>query len=811
MDLDPEEERLLRSVALQNSRAVLLARERAERDLVQTKDTLERQTEQLYEQREWFEVTLNSIGDAVITTDTQGHVTFLNPVAETLTGWKVEEAKGQPLQSVFKIVNELSRLPVENPIAKVLREGVVVGLANHTALIGKDGTETAIEDSAAPIRDKKGSISGAVMVFHDVIEKRKAETALRRNEELLADFFENGAVGLHWVGPDGIILRANRAELELLGYSEKEYIGHHIAEFHADAPVIEDILSKLSCGKCLQNYEARLRCKDKSIKHVLITSNVLWQDGKFIHTRCFTRDITQQKRAEEALRESEQKFRAVFNQAAVGLATAGLDGRFEQLNQRMADILGYSEGELKKLTFLQLTHPLDLPKTHSAVAKLKSGEASEYSLEKRFIRKDGSILWGLTTVALLRDAGGKPEKFIGVIEDITDRKKAEEAKFLLAAVVESSEDAIISKTLDGTITTWNLGAERMYGYTAQEAIGKPVTILIPPHLSNEEPTIVARLKKGEKIEHYETVRVRKDGTHLDVALTVSPIKNAEGEIIGASKIARDITQQKQAAAELRWAKDQLELRVKERTASLEETTKQLETFCYTIAHDLRSPLRAQQSYAQLLLDDYNDRLDPHGRQYAERIIKSAQRLDQLVNDLLTYSRITRDQLKFTPVDLNLVVQAIQGHLEDEIKRCRAILSISPLHIVFGYEPTLDIVITNLITNALKFVAPDVHPHVRIWSESKGPLVRLWVEDNGIGISPDHQLKIFGVFQRLHKIDEYPGTGIGLAIVQKGVERMGGTVGVESQPGKGSRFWIDFLKPPFDFRTDTGSHPETLST
>lgn len=186
MQWDENEEKLLRSVALQNAQAVFLARERAERELIAAKEALERKTMELAEQREFFRVTLSSIGDAVISTDTESRITFLNPVAEAMTGWKSDEAIGQPLENVFHIINEQTRKPAPNPVAKVLREGTVVGLANHTALIARDGNETAIADSAAPIRDGTGKISGVVMVFHEVTEQRRAEAALRESHQLLS-------------------------------------------------------------------------------------------------------------------------------------------------------------------------------------------------------------------------------------------------------------------------------------------------------------------------------------------------------------------------------------------------------------------------------------------------------------------------------------------------------------------------------------------------------------------------------------------------------------------------------------------------
>ena len=251
--------------------------------------------------RERLCVTLASIGDGVIVTDPKGRVLSLNTVAEQLTGWRQTSAAFQPIEQVFHIINEDSRTEVESPCAKVLTTGKVVGLANHTLLISRDGSERPIDDSAAPIKAENGELLGVVVVFRDVTEKRAADKALSRSERNLADFFENAAVGLQWVGPDGTILRANRADYELLGYTEETYIGRKISEFHADPSAIEDILRRLQAGETINSYEATLRHRDGSLRHVLITSNVLWEDGHFVHSRCFTRDITARKRAEEGL------------------------------------------------------------------------------------------------------------------------------------------------------------------------------------------------------------------------------------------------------------------------------------------------------------------------------------------------------------------------------------------------------------------------------------------------------------------------------------------------------------------------------
>src|ERR1700683_2150043 len=218
--------------------------------------------------------------------------------------------------------------------------------------------------------------------------------------------------------------------------------------------------------------------------------------------------------------------------------------------------------------------------------------------------------------------------------DVTERKQAEEAASRLAAVVESSDDAIISKTLEGIITSWNMGAQRIFGYTAPEILGNSILTLIPPELQNEEPGIIERLKRGERVEHYQTVRMAKDGRSIDISLSVSPVKDRNGKVIGASKIARDITEDKkrheaQRESEIRF-RTELERLVSERTASLRDAIAQMEEFSYSVSHDLRAPLRAMQGYATALLEDYSGKvIDEQGREYLERIVSSGQRMDRL--------------------------------------------------------------------------------------------------------------------------------------------------------------------------------------
>jgi PAS domain S-box-containing protein len=260
---------------------------------------------------------------------------------------------------------------------------------------------------------------------------------------------------------------------------------------------------------------------------------------------------------ERALRENEELYRTTFELAGVGVAHVSPDGRWMRVNQKLCDILGYSESELLKLGFQEITHPEDLRADLAAVKELATGEGDKYSIEKRYIRKDKSIFWANLTVSAVRDGSGKLKHFISVVEDIHERRIAEVAQARLAAIVQSSDDAVVSKDLNGVITSWNAGAERIFEYTSDEAVGRSITMIIPPELQHEEKLILKRLRNGERIEHFDTTRVTKSGKRIDVSLTISPIRDSKSRIIGASKIARDISERRQVEQALQKSESRL--------------------------------------------------------------------------------------------------------------------------------------------------------------------------------------------------------------------------------------------------------------
>lgn len=369
----------------------------------------------------------------------------------------------------------------------------------------------------------------------------------------------------------------------------------------------------------------------------------------------------------------------------------------------------------------------------------------------------------------------------------------------------------------------------------------PLSDLIPREISLHQGVIryvedLATLEQPLSLQERQLAEGKR--SFLSVSLIV------EGELIGqldlfarqvaaftleyqeiASEVANQLAvaiRQAQLREQLQTYAAQLEQRVAERTTALQEANEALEVFVYSVSHDLRAPLRAMQGFAQALLEDYADQLDAEGQNYTHYIGASAQEMSTLLQDLLDYSRLSRTDITLQALDLASVVATGLSQLETELQEKHAQETVEqPLPDVMAHRATLVQVVTNLVANAIKFVAPGVQPQVRVWvqeresrsfsDEGEGEdalpttynlqrttpdnSVRLWVEDNGIGIEPKHQERIFNVFERLHGAESFPGTGIGLAIVRKGVERMGGRVGVESQLGQGSRFWIELRKAP----------------
>ena len=361
--------------------------------------------------------------------------------------------------------------------------------------------------------------------------------------------------------------------------------------------------------------------------------------------------------------------------------------------------------------------------------------------------------------------------------DISDRKQLELNSNRLASIIESSDDAIVSKDLNGIIVSWNKGAERLFGYTSAEAIGQSIAIVIPPDRLDEEPKILDRLKRGERVEHFETIRMRKDGSRLNISLTISPLRDAAGRILGASKIARDITGRIRQDEALKAA-----------NVALEQANADLQQFAYSASHDLQEPLRTIMIYSQLLQNTYGDSLGERGNEFVAHTVQAAARLDNLLKNLRIYTRVSQSD---EPAGESEAAEALQKALLDlevAIKESGASISSALLPRVRMNDFQLEQVFQNIIGNAIRYRS-ELPPHVEISAERQEGAWLFTVRDNGIGIEPQFTEQVFGMFKRLHSGAEYPGTGMGLAICKRIIERGGGRIWVESVPGKGSTFYF----------------------
>jgi PAS domain S-box-containing protein len=470
-----------------------------------------------------------------------------------------------------------------------------------------------------------------------------------------------------------------------------------------------------------------------------------------------------------------------------------MQGRFLQCNPAYSALLGYTEEELHQLTFPELVHPADLEANMAQIRLLVEGQVPFFEVENRYLHKSGKPVWVHKFTSILRDDTGRPAYLLALVTNTTERKRAEEAlresegRLRIAKV--AAQLGIYDYNVVSGELEWDERVRELWG-VGPDVPASPELIMAKVHPEDRGETQAAldrALAPGSDGNYSAEFRV-VNGLQTRWIAATGKVTFVDGRAVRLVGTVQDISQRKTFEAEL-------ERLVAERTQSLQETTDQLNAFCYSIAHDLKAPIRAQVGYSGLLLEEFGPSLGEEGVEYLKRLREAAERQAQLVGDLLSHASLDRNPMPLSAMDLAKAVEAACSDLHADIKSKHALIHEENLNgLVVANESSLHLVLVNLLSNAIKFVAPGTKPEVSISTEARRddharPVVRLWVKDNGLGIPACHLERIFGVFERLHSAQVYPGTGIGLAIVKRAVERMQAAWAWNQSPAR-SRFWVE---------------------
>jgi PAS domain S-box-containing protein len=480
---------------------------------------------------------------------------------------------------------------------------------------------------------------------------------------------------------------------------------------------------------------------------------------------------------------------AILDSSDDAIVSKTLDGLITSWNRAAERIFGWTAAEAVGRSITIVIPPERLAEEEDILARIHRGEKIEY-FETTRIRKDGTRFEISLTVSPIKNAKGEVIGASKIARDISERRHGDEARARLAAIVDSADDAIVSKTLDGVITSWNRAAERIFGWTAAEAVGQRITLIIPRERWPEEDEVLARVRKGESIDHFDTVRVRKNGERIDVSLTVSPVKDARGRIIGASKIARDVSERKRAEAE----RTKLLQTVQQAREEAEELNRSKDQFLAMLSHELRTPLNAIFGWARMLQSAAMD--EATSRRAIDAILRNATAQVQLVEDLLDVSRIITGKMRLDvqSLDLKSVIEsaldAVQPAAAAKGLKIETVLDPNAGPVV-GAADRLRQVVWNLLMNAIKFTPRDGRVQVHLRKVKSH--VEIVVSDNGEGIQPEILPFIFDRFRQGDSTTTRPhgGLGLGLALVRHLVDLHGGRVRAASEgPGRGATFVVE---------------------
>jgi PAS domain S-box-containing protein len=742
---------------------------------------------------------VESSGDAIFGLTLEGRVTSWNSAAEAATGYTAEEMAGRHISRV---------LPEDrHGDLVVLRDRLLGGeriTGFETRLVKRSGETADIALSVALISGE----AGLAVTVRDITAAKEAERKLRESEQRTRMLFDTALDAVVSMDESGRITSWNAQAEAIFGWKREEAIGRKLADTIVPAAFREahqrGLARFLTTGETKvlgSRIEITALARDGREFPVELAIVPIEHEGRYEFS-AFLRDISARKDAEERLREAEERYRILVEQLPM-ITYVDVPGETPEelwlpqyVSPQLESMLGWSPEEWMSdpnFYFDRIVHPDDQAYVNEA-HEVAFSNLTGHTIEHRLMHRDGSVRWFADHMVIARDDDGRPFGSQGYLLDITERKEAEdrlrEAETRYAAIVESSDDAIFGLSLDGVVTSWNAGAERLYGYSAEEMVGKDAAVVIPPELRDRErQAIKGMLRSGRNVRLLETERLRKDGSLVPVSVSISPMRDAEGTWLGAAGIARDITEQKAAKAEL----ERLLERERAQVAELRTLDTMKDEFIALVSHELRTPLTSIRGYLELVSEGTGE-LSAEQEHFLGVVSRNAERLQNLVGDLLFVAQIEagRLQLETAPVGLEqIAAEAVESArpLADQ-KQIELSLETESLPLLEGDRGRLGQLLDNFLSNAIKFTPEGGNVYVRLRKHQDSALLE--VEDTGMGIPQAEQERLFERFFRTSNAtaQAIQGTGLGLTISKAIAEAHGGRISFTSAENEGTTFRIE---------------------
>ena len=772
-----------------------------------TRDFTERKRaeDELRESENKFHGLFNWVGEAIqlceLIYDEQGCpadvlILDVNSAYEKHTGIRREQVVGRRIKEILPVVEQawLDRY------GDIVRTRTGAHFEEYNASLGKWFEVHAYAD---PMNGKRFAA-----IFSDTTDRKGAKERLRESEERFRTM-ANSIPQLAWVAKaDGFIHWYNRRWYEYTGTTPEQMEGWGWQSVHDPATlpkVLEQWKRSIATGNPF-DMVFPLRGADGRFRPFLTRVMPLTDSaGQVVQWFGTNTDVSERMKIEEALRESEEHYRTLFETMSQGVIYQDTDGKIVAMNPAAERILGMAQAELlgeisvgmEQRTLREDGSPYP-EMEHPSMVSLRTGARLRNVVMCVYNPREKGYRWiSIDSVPLFREGAPQPYQAYTIFDDVTDRMRAEQERTRLATIVMNSDDAIVSKGLDGIVQSWNFGAQRLFGYTAEEIIGRPLSLLFPPGQEGEEDDIQRRLKAGERIENYETVRLTKEQQRIEVSVTDSPLTDARGQIIGTSIIARDISVRKRKDAEVRHLLNELEKQVAA-VDNAEAANRAKSVFVANMSHELRSPLNVILGFSRLMADDPQVTADQG--QKLKLIVRSGENLLRLINNVLDIAKIEADRVELEQTQFDLHQALHETHSMMQVRAVEKGLSFSialstdlPRYVTTD-SGKLNQVLVNLIGNAIKFTKTGgviLRARAENVQSPQRALVRFEIEDSGPGIRAADQQRIFAPFVQLP--DHPPaeaGSGLGLVISEQHVKLMGGRIAVTSEVGKGSIFRFD---------------------